>query len=1074
MKNKAVLIILFLLVVSLTATTAMAVHDSTVSWNSSSETEVYEFASSTVLFKAIPNVIVDPLELISLNFSSSQINLTAAGSTWEFPFYSKYVWHNHSGIDHDYSEILVFQANEVSANTTSNVTVFIQDTNGNSSYHNLSVTVLNDDILPSCSLQSPTQNYAFARNGSTVTLNYLCEDNESGLKNVTLYWEHSPNFPDGSDSKNEVPLSISQTSYDLTLESNFNESPYMNYLFKSFDKAGNANNDFPTTPSSVTYYGVFVDHYAPELTLGTDPTNNLIIAPLTPSFTLANVDDDSFQSRADGWDPIIKCTLDINGDSNSVNLTSSSASSISMDTTSYVDGWYAWNVTCEDDVARSVMSETRILGIDGTAPNITANNFSSYTVIKNGTNLVFTIEDPVVNDVASNVSTVWYNVTNSSNDQIANATLASGLNNASVNFAIDTSTWEYGPHTLNISAQDRAGNVVVESYTIVIDNKGPNVTLLAPENNMYSKSNFSFTVNDMYSQINTCELFIYNGFMMNHSIAENGSLFVDLDDGDYSWNIVCNDTLGNENVSETWNVYVDNTLPTFDVNSTFEGAINESSISINFSVSENNPQETMIWLYNESGLINSSFVNTTGNSSPQEIIYVFSNLKEGSYSWNATALDKAGNYNGTDTYTLTLDTTNPGVEVISPLTAFVNSSNLTILVNVSDANLANTTFNLFNTSLGLSSVNYSAVGGLLATTFTNLSDDNYSFNIISVDQAGNRNESLTYNLTIDTTTPTVTIVGPTDAINVNNSLVNFTINYTDENAGVCEFYVDGMLNETILATDQLLFQYNFTESNNVHSWYVRCNDSAGNWYNADGLTQNNTLYYDTTIPQINTTPDVVVNPYNATVSWTTNESTTNIVEVDGVTNTSQSTSSTSAAVTVTGLNENTKYTYRVWSCDAAGLAGDVTHCVVSSNYSFTTTNDPSNDPSSGSSSSSSSSSSYAPLSTSSEEKDGSSDGVCTSEWTCSEWSACVDGKQVRTCSDVSECFNAESKPAEQQACQQTVEEKESNNLLTGNVVGESKGPSLGERIVVFTFLGLVLFGSLGYTLYRRVNRKTKY
>ncbi len=70
-------------------------------------------------------------------------------------------------------------------------------------------------------------------------------------------------------------------------------------------------------------------------------------------------------------------------------------------------------------------------------------------------------------------------------------------------------------------------------------------------------------------------------------------------------------------------------------------------------------------------------------------------------------------------------------------------------------------------------------------------------------------------------------------------------------------------------------------------------------------------------------------------------------------------------------------------------------------------------------------------------------GSCVTEWVCDEWSACVDGKQTRTCSKQNSiCYaNLQTKPAETQICdvvkEEVVQEKETNFLarITGAVVG---------------------------------------
>jgi len=43
-------------------------------------------------------------------------------------------------------------------------------------------------------------------------------------------------------------------------------------------------------------------------------------------------------------------------------------------------------------------------------------------------------------------------------------------------------------------------------------------------------------------------------------------------------------------------------------------------------------------------------------------------------------------------------------------------------------------------------------------------------------------------------------------------------------------------------------------------------------------------------------------------------------------------------------------------------------------------------------------------------------GGCTYNWTCTEWSECIDGVQTRTCTNLGSCFDNKGKPIESQSC----------------------------------------------------------
>ncbi len=47
----------------------------------------------------------------------------------------------------------------------------------------------------------------------------------------------------------------------------------------------------------------------------------------------------------------------------------------------------------------------------------------------------------------------------------------------------------------------------------------------------------------------------------------------------------------------------------------------------------------------------------------------------------------------------------------------------------------------------------------------------------------------------------------------------------------------------------------------------------------------------------------------------------------------------------------------------------------------------------------------------------SSNSVCYESWSCSDWSACQNGQQIRTCTDSNNCGTTKNKPTETQSCQ---------------------------------------------------------
>ncbi|RLE44111.1 hypothetical protein DRJ22_06195, partial [Candidatus Woesearchaeota archaeon] len=130
----------------------------------------------------------------------------------------------------------------------------------------------------------------------------------------------------------------------------------------------------------------------------------------------------------------------------------------------------------------------------------------------------------------------------------------------------------------------------------------------------------------------------------------------------------------------------------------------------------------------------------------------FTNLQDGTYYINATAHDTLNNTNNTETRNITLDTTPPNIQLISPPNGTsTTQTTITFSYNLTDITRTNCTL---------------TIDGINVTNQTNMTTGTYNFtqtlavgthywNITCKDQAGNTNTSDTLVLII-TTSPTPT------------------------------------------------------------------------------------------------------------------------------------------------------------------------------------------------------------------------------------------------------------------------------------------------------------------------------
>jgi len=286
-------------------------------------------------------------------------------------------------------------------------------------------------------------------------------------------------------------------------------------------------------------------------------------------------------------------------------------------------------------------------------------------------------------------------------------------------------------------------------------------------------------------------------------VTYTSEINVTFDEGVNILVVYANDSVGNLN-STNVNFIVDTTAPLIEfVAPTTAGNQSQDYIIANVSVSDLNLDTTIIYLYDSSGLVNSSigaFVNFTG-------------LVDGTYYLNATANDTFGDINVTETRTIILDTTSPLIEFVEPTTNTTNCSLGWIVGNVSasDDNLDSVVIYLYNSS-GL--VN-SSIGTFV--NFTISLEDTYYLNASVNDTAGNENSTKTRTIVLDTTAPLIDIVSPLNQSYTNTKIV---VNFSSDGDNI--WYNWNGTNVAYTST------VNVTFDEGVNTLYVYANDSCGN------------------------------------------------------------------------------------------------------------------------------------------------------------------------------------------------------------------------------------------------------
>ncbi len=84
--------------------------------------------------------------------------------------------------------------------------------------------------------------------------------------------------------------------------------------------------------------------------------------------------------------------------------------------------------------------------------------------------------------------------------------------------------------------------------------------------------------------------------------------------------------------------------------------------------------------------------------------------------------------------------------------------------------------------------------------------------------------------------------------------------------------------------------------------------------------------------------------------------------------------------------------------------------------------------------------------------------TCTSNWSCSAWSECINETQTRTCEDSNNCNSEEGKPETSQSCE--MPETCFDGIKNQNEKGIDCGGVCEKRCSVFTIIGSVINGPI--------------
>ena len=759
--------------------------------------------------------------------------------------------------------------------------------------------VVNDTTAPVVTIIAPSPANNSYTASTTATINASVTDSQSNIDTCRLRF-------DGVNStmtKNGAGLSVTCNSTQSGLSQGLHN--YTVFANDTFNNTG-VNGTFFFTVDTVFPQVQFV---SPTETSGSFLTRNNVVTNTTATDTnLANITTRLFNTTG------------------LVNSTTSTTSPLFLNFTSRPDGQYFFNSTATDLAGNQNSTETRNVTIDTLNPQI---QFVAPTKANNS----FVTGIQVVNVTASDANLV--NVTIFMNGTLVQTCTSPA---SPCNFTWNTTQFAEGSiQRFNSTATDRSGRTnSTETRTYTVDNLAPNITFVAPtpaNNSIQSSTSATInaTVVDATSNVDICTL-RFDG--VNESMTKVGAgssvtcntTKTGLSQGLHNFTVFANDTADPTGVSETRFFTVDTGAPQIQFVSPTETSgtfLTRNNILTNVTATDANLANITIRLFNSTGLVNS----TTSASSP--LFLNFTNLPDGVYFFNATALDMAGNSNSTETRNVTIDTTKPQIQYVAPTETsgtYLNRNNILTNVTATDTNFANVTTRLFNTT-GLVNATTSTTSPLFLN-FTSLSDGVYLFNSTAIDLAGNSNSTETRNVTIDTTKPQVQFVAPTPA---NGSVINGTqvinVTATDTNLANITIFIDGSLMQTCGSSPCNFTWDTTTYLNGLHTFNATATDLASNQNSTETRTVNvsnagvNVVFIAPTPPSGTVTSNTTA-VINASVSSSSAIDTCTLT-FDGANETMTKVgagTSVTCNATKTSLTEGT-HTYNATANDTLGTSG---------------------------------------------------------------------------------------------------------------------------------------------------------
>jgi PGF-pre-PGF domain-containing protein len=734
---------------------------------------------------------------------------------------------------------------------------------------------------------------------------------------------------------------------------------YSNFTFYAYNSSNHVNNTINI--SSSTTISLTFDLEPATITIST-PTNNTNLSNSTTwtnvTITTDELTDCSYNLSNSGFDytnegiPTTDSADGLTHWFNYTGLTSNTTYSLYYKCNDSHD-----NINTESTHHTFYINQTPP---DSTPAIITISNPTNNTNLSNSTTWInISIATDELADCSYNLSNSGFDYTN---EGVAMADSGDGL----AHWFNYTGLTDDTTYTLYYKCNDSLGNINTEStyHTFYINQTPPDstpaiITISNPTNNTNLSNsttwtNVTITTDELadcsYNLSNSGFDYTNEGVAMTNSgdgLAHWFNYTALTDDTTYTLYYKCNDSLGNINTESTHHTFYINQTPPDST----PAIITISNPTNNTDLSNNTAWVNVSITTNEQSSCHYNLSNTAFNYATQGVVMTSSGdglahwfnytglVSNSSYDLYYKCNDTTGNVNTNSkhhTFNIneTLDTSAP---IINTLLNTTTTTTIAISFNTNKNSNSSLKYGTSQSALS-STVNNVSFNNAFAISLSGLtSNTTYYFNITTCNTNGYCAEYGTYDITTDAV---VDATAPVISNTANSSITNIsaTVTWTtDESSNSLVKYGTTSGTYTTSQTDATYItshSESLTSLSPTTTYYyvVNSTDASGNSVQSSEYSFTTT---DLTPPTLSSISSSSVTTSTATISWTSSESSDSQVIYGTTSNTytlssNDATSVTSHSISLSSLNDDTTYYYRVISNDSSGNTRQ------SIQYSFTT------------------------------------------------------------------------------------------------------------------------------------------